>query len=195
MKLNKIQALVLTLGVALSSGAMFAGKAYAAPTATSTASFSGTVVPSVVVTTPFAPAAQNYTQVEGIVGLSGGTQSLTANSSAAFYNTNSDTADISISGSTTKPIPLNATALRGVHTLTVNYAGAAPGTLEITTAAASETTPIAPTPISDVALDASGNLTITVTSAWTQPNTGDTELFASAAVPYSASVTATVTPK
>jgi len=195
MKLNKIQALVLTLGVVLSSGAMFAGKAGAAPTASSTATFNGTVVPSVIITTLFTTPV-NYTQ--NGTGPSGGTVSLTATTNAAFINTNADLADIAITGTTTRPVPTNATDLRADHFISFTYNGPA-GT---TTTPVQTTSGITPggtitQALNNTPLDLSGNLTLTVTSSWSIPTpAGDNELFANSATNnYSATVTATVTPK
>ena len=147
MKLNKIQALVLTLGVALSSGAMFAGKAGAAPAASSTASFSGIVAPSCTLATPFVASVYD---VSGIDGTSGGPTSITQTSAPAMFDCNSDTLNISAVESTTAPIPTNALALAGVHvfayTLNAN-------TLNLPNATAPA--------------DTNGDALITVKSTWT----------------------------
>lgn len=148
MKLNKIQALVLTLGVALSSGAMFAGKAGAAPAATSTATFTGTVAPSCTVTTPFA-ASTGYL-IAGLIGPSGGPTEIEATSDAVF-NCNSDTLSITAVGTPVPPTaPTNATSIEGTHAFTYELDNA-----------------LISLPQTAAASDTSGNASITVRSTWT----------------------------
>jgi hypothetical protein len=147
MKLNKIQALVLTLGVALSSGAMFTGKANAAPAASSTASFSGPVAPSCTVETAFVDSEYD---VSGTDGPSGGPTSITKTSDPAMFDCNSDTLNISVDESATAPTATNANALIGVHLFTY----------KLNTVAFDLPNPTAPA-------DPNGDASITVTSTWT----------------------------
>lgn len=147
MKLNKIQALVLTLGVVLSSGTMFAGKADAAPAASSTASFSGTVLPSCTLQTPFTASDYN---VSGTDGPSGGPTSISATSNAAVFDCNSNTLNITVVNSATPPTPTNASNLVGVNAFTYTL-----NTNAITL------------PNATAPADANGDAAITVTSTWT----------------------------
>ena len=146
MKLNKIQALVLTLGVALSSGAMFTGKANAAPAASSTASFSGTVAPSCTTTTEFAAS----TYVNGAPGPSGGPADMSVTSNAAMFDCNSNDFNITVVETATAPTPTHASALVGVHAFayTLNAAVLLP-------------------PNATAPADANGDASITVQSTWT----------------------------
>lgn len=166
MKLNKIQALVLTLGLALSSGAMFAGKTYAAPNDTATADFSGTVNPSCTVTTDF----NNGTEYASTgTGTSLGDSGIAATSTVAVFDCNSDSLNIEVQETTGAPAAGNATALVGQHafTYTVNDNDAN-------------------LPDANYPSNENGDANIAVTSTWV----GGEDLLAG---DYSASVVVTVT--
>lgn len=157
MKFNRIQALVLTLGVALSSGVMFAGKANAAPTATvgSTATFTGNVGASCTVPALFPTGAGYVTLVSGP---SGGAKQIQASSGTALFNCNSNTVAIAASAVTATPsysgaAPTNALNLTATHVASV---------FDVTHASA----PLS-LPAGSVAADPDGNISLQAVSTWT----------------------------
>jgi hypothetical protein len=118
MKLSKITKLTLLCGLLASTTVIFAKEVHAGTTASATATFSGTVLPSCTVTTSFGGLV-TYTN-GAILGLSGGVKTLAGQSSLAAFNCNSDTVTVGAIVSVTQPpIPLNATAIKGVHTATI----------------------------------------------------------------------------
>jgi len=169
MKLNRINALALTLGVALASGALFAGKADAAPNATSGITFGSTVAPSVTLTSPF---GKSLPYLDGPLGPSGGPKSISSSDSATF-DTNSDTVGVTSTLALTQPpTPVNATALVGVHSTTYSANGG---------------TPVVGLANTTLPTNTDGDITITLTSTWT----GGEDLLSG---PYSAAYVVTVTP-
>lgn len=171
MKLNKIQALVLTLGVALSSGAMFTGKANAAPAASSTASFSGTVAPSCTTTTEFTVPG-GYASISGALpGPSGGPTAITLTSNAAIFDCNSNTLNISAVETATPPLVTSAIDIVGTHAFAYKL-----NTAALTLLGGSAT----------ANADTNGDASITVQSTWT----GGEDLLSG---PYSATSIVTVT--
>lgn len=189
MKLNRINALLLTLGVALTSAAIFADKSYANHVATSTANFNGAVPLAAAVTGGGFGGAVTYTPAV-VAGASGGPTTFSATvTSGQFFDTNSDLTGVAFSVVTSRPIPTNATSLLANHRLTYSVTGAATSApvtvLTTTNGLAAETFPIAS---SNYAVDPNGDIGISLTSAWS----GGEDLFTGT---YTAAVTATVTPQ
>ena len=154
MKFSKITKLILVCGLLASTTAIFTEKAHAAPTASSTATFSGFVAPSCAVTTPFGGSV-TYTS-GSILGPSGGVKTLSATSSTAVFNCNSNTVTVGAIVSVTQPSATNATALVGVHTATIFVF---PSVTILTGQTGNIGTATAPT-------GANGNVTARVVSSW-----------------------------
>jgi len=155
MKFNKISALVATALISSAGFTMSAGKANAGASASSTATFNGTVPLSCTVSSSF-QASTPY--IPGIMGPSGEASSMQAQDSAAF-NCNSDTVEIAVTPVISKPTPTNATSLVGTHTFVVTGNGTA---LPDNTGSGNANTNL------------DGNISIVVTSTWT----GGEDLFA-----------------
>jgi hypothetical protein len=188
MKLNKIQALVLTLGVALSSGAMFTGKANAQ--AISTASFTGNVAQAAAIATGGAFTAADYLPTV-LPGASGGPTSFSAVITGTnFFDTNGDTASASLSVITTRPIPANATALVAQHSLVYQTIGtttsAASAPQQTTSGTTLATEPAVDILVAAFPTDVNGDVGFILTSSWA----GGEDLFVGA---YTADVVVTVT--
>jgi hypothetical protein len=155
MKFTKTATPILVCGLLASTTAIFTEKAYAGAADTSTAAFSGTVIPSCTTTTQFT-TTRTYTN--GALGPSGGVKTLTRASSTATFDCNSDTVTVGAIVSVTQPpTPSHATAIVGIHEarVTANPSGevliGATGNLGTLTAATDE----------------NGDVTAQVSSRWT----------------------------
>lgn len=190
MKLNRIQAFVLTLGVALTSGAMFAGKADA-QTATSTANFNGNVAPSAAINSGGFGAPVTYTPTV-VPGASGGPTSLSATIvSGPIFDTNADRMDYNIGITTVRPVPANATNLLAQHNFILFIVGngsMGPYNFQTTsgTGSGAPTTQTLTLVGGGFPSDVNGDNGLIITSRWS----GGEDLFKGA---YSAAVAVTVT--
>jgi len=154
IKIKNLATLTLVCGSLASGLVIFTEKANAAPSASSNITFGATVLPSCNILTPFA-ATQTY--VNGtILGPSGGVKTLSATSSLAVFDCNSDTVGVNAIVSVTQPIPVNATAIKGVHTGTVLVQ---PSFTVLTGQTGDLGTVTAPT-------DANGDVQVIVVSSW-----------------------------
>lgn len=153
MEFTKAAKLVLVCGLLASTTAIFTEKAYAGATATSTATFSGTVIPSCTTTTQFT-GTRTYTN--GTLGPSGGVKFLTRASSIAAFDCNSDTVTVGAIVSLIQPSAANATAIVGRHQASV---AVDPGGEGLNGATGNLGTVNAVT-------DENGDVTVQVTSRW-----------------------------
>jgi len=167
----------------------------AAPNATSTANFSGTVAGSCTVTTPF--PARTYTQTAG--GPAGGRTRIGPSSSGADFNCNSDNISLTaVITNLTSPQFTNATNLDlrptgvgigSVHKLSINEEVA--GTDYLTETEINTAGTVVFNGVSSSPTDGSGNTRIIVRSLF--DISGGAEDLAAGA--YSVSVLVTVTPQ